>query len=101
MDPQHTQFMQRAISLALKGKGWVHPNPLVGCVMVKEGNIISEGFHGRYGGSHAEIEALQKAGSKAKGAILYINLEPCVHWGKTPPCAPALIKAGIKKIYVS
>src|ERR1044071_92937 len=101
MTSSHTHFMQRALTLALKGKGWVHPNPLVGCVLVKGGRIIGEGFHARFGGPHAEIEALRKAGSKAKGSTLYINLEPCSHWGKTPPCVPALIKAGIKQVYVS
>src|SRR5262245_60302113 len=101
MKNQHTRFMQRAIALAQKGKIGAHPNPLVGCVLVKNNRIISEGFHAHYGGDHAEIVALKKVGPKAKGATLYINLEPCVHWGKTPPCSPALIQAGIKQIYVS
>ncbi len=101
MTTNHARFMQRALSLAQKGKGKVHPNPLVGCVLVKNGKIIGEGHHARYGGPHAEIVALQKAGSHAKGSTLYINLEPCAHWGKTPPCAPALIEAGIREAFIS
>ncbi len=101
MTATHSRFMKRALALALKGKGEVHPNPLVGCVLVKGGKIVGEGFHAKYGGPHAEVVALQDAGPKAKGATAYINLEPCTHWGKTPPCAPALRKAGIKEAYVS
>lgn len=93
--------MQRALSLARKGLGRVSPNPCVGAVLVKGQKIISEGFHPYCGGPHGEIVALRKAGKKAKGASLYINLEPCTHWGKTPPCAPEVIKAGIKKAYIS
>lgn len=98
---KHRLYMQRAISLALKGKGWVHPNPLVGCVLVKNGRVIAEGYHGRFGGPHAEQVALAKAGSAARGSTAYVNLEPCVHWGKTPPCAPALVSAGVREVHVA
>lgn len=93
--------MQRALTLAAKGQGHVHPNPVVGCVVVKNQKIIGEGFHARYGGPHAEIEALRKAGSHAVGATVYLTLEPCTHWGKTPPCAPALVKSGIKELFIA
>lgn len=91
-------FMRRAISLAKRGFPKATPNPLVGCVLVKNGRIIAEGFHQQFGGPHAEIEALRKAGAKAKGAVAYVNLEPCSHAGKTPPCTEALKAAGIKKV---
>ncbi len=92
-------FMQRALTLAARGKGRTSPNPLVGAVVVKGNRIISEGYHKKAGTQHAEILALKKAGSKAKGATLYINLEPCCHTDKkTPPCTKSIIKAGIKKV---
>lgn len=97
----HAGYMQRALRLALRGKGWVHPNPLVGCVLVSRNRVVGEGYHARYGGPHAEQVALAKAGSKARGATAYVNLEPCTHWGKTPPCAPSLRAAGIREIYVA
>lgn len=93
--------MQRALSLAERGRERVHPNPLVGCVIVKKGRIIAEGYHAYYGGPHAEIVALRKAGKKAQGATLYVTLEPCSHWGKTPPCAPEIIKSGLKKAVIA
>jgi diaminohydroxyphosphoribosylaminopyrimidine deaminase/5-amino-6-(5-phosphoribosylamino)uracil reductase len=82
-------------------KGNTSPNPLVGCVIVKKGKIIAEGYHEKFGGLHAEINALNKAGEKAKGAEMYVSLEPCNHYGKTPPCVDAIIKAGIKKVVVA
>ncbi|MDH5662540.1 MAG: bifunctional diaminohydroxyphosphoribosylaminopyrimidine deaminase/5-amino-6-(5-phosphoribosylamino)uracil reductase RibD [Elusimicrobiota bacterium] len=94
------KFMHKAIALARKGSFRASPNPKVGCVLVKKGRIISQGRHQHFGGRHAEINALRKAGAKAKGSTMYINLEPCVHYGKTPPCTVAIIKAGIKKIVV-
>ncbi|MDZ4164917.1 MAG: bifunctional diaminohydroxyphosphoribosylaminopyrimidine deaminase/5-amino-6-(5-phosphoribosylamino)uracil reductase RibD [Smithellaceae bacterium] len=84
-------FMKRAIALAKRGAGRVSPNPLVGAVFVKDGRIIAEGFHRRYGGPHAEIDALGKAGEPIEGTTLYVNLEPCCHQGKTPPCVEAII----------
>ncbi|MBM4305935.1 MAG: bifunctional diaminohydroxyphosphoribosylaminopyrimidine deaminase/5-amino-6-(5-phosphoribosylamino)uracil reductase RibD [Deltaproteobacteria bacterium] len=94
------RWMRRALRLAEKGRGRTSPNPMVGAVLVREGRIVGEGYHMRAGEPHAEINALQKAGGEAKGATLYINLEPCTHHGKTPPCAPALIQAGIKRAVV-
>jgi len=92
--------MNRALELAVRGKGWVSPNPCVGCVIVKGNRIIGEGYHQKFGGPHAEILALRNAGPKARGATMYLTLEPCTHWGKTPPCAPEIRNAGIKKVYL-
>jgi len=94
------QFMQKAIALARKGSFRVSPNPKVGCVLVKKGKVISRGSHRHFGGRHAEINALRKAGVRAKGSTMYINLEPCRHYGKTPPCTEAIKKAGVKKVVV-
>ncbi len=96
------KFMFRALLLAAKGEGKVSPNPLVGAVVVKNGKIIGEGYHGFFGGPHAEVNAL--AGVDAKGATLYITLEPCSHSGtgkKTPPCVPLIIKKGIKRVVIA
>lgn len=87
--------------LAKKGLGKTSPNPMVGCVIVKNGRIIGDGYHKKAGFPHAEIEALNKAGKDAKGATLYVNLEPCSHYGRTPPCTDAIIKAGIKRVVAS
>ena len=89
-------FMREALRLAEKGAGWTNPNPMVGAVIVKGRRIIARGFHKRAGRSHAEVEALKEAGEEARGATLYVNLEPCTHFGKTPPCVDAIIQAGIK-----
>ena len=98
-----TLFMQRALELAERGKGQVRPNPLVGCVIVHDKKIIGEGFHQNYGGPHAEVHALD---SVVKAELLpystvYVSLEPCSHWGKTPPCANLLIEKGIKLVQVA
>lgn len=99
---QDEKFMHRALFLAKKGRGLVEPNPYVGCVVVKDGKIISEGFHRSFGSWHAEIEALKKlTPTQARGTTLYVNLEPCVHFGKTPPCVPAIIRSGVSKVVVS
>lgn len=90
--------MRRAVQLAALGEGWVEPNPMVGCVVVKAGRIVGEGFHQRFGGPHAEVLALQQAGEAARGATLYVTLEPCCHHGKTPPCTRAIIAAGIQRV---
>jgi diaminohydroxyphosphoribosylaminopyrimidine deaminase / 5-amino-6-(5-phosphoribosylamino)uracil reductase len=90
--------MKRALSLAQTQGGYVSPNPKVGAVVVKDGKIVAEGAHQQYGGPHAEIVALKKAGSKAKGATLYVTLEPCSHYGKTPPCVDSVIEAGVVKV---
>ena len=92
--------MRRAIELAKKGGGYVHPNPLVGCVVVNDGEIIAEGYHEKYGEYHAERNALTRCQSETKGASLYVTLEPCCHYGKTPPCTEIIIEKGIKKVYV-
>ncbi len=94
-------FMRMALSLAKKGAGKTHPNPMVGAVIVKEGRIISTGYHRAFGAPHAEAEAIKKAGKQARGATLYVNLEPCCHQGKTPPCCEAIWRAGIKRVVVA
>ena len=89
--------MLRALELARKGK--TSPNPMVGAVLVKNNRIIAEGFHSRAGGPHAEVVALRKAGGKARGADLYVNLEPCCHIGRTPPCTDAIIQSGVTRVF--
>ncbi len=96
-----TWHMHRALELAIHGQGYVEPNPMVGCVIVKGAEIIAEGWHRKFGQAHAEIEALHMAGSRAAGATLYVTLEPCCHYGKTPPCTKALIAAGIQRVVVA
>lgn len=91
-------FMRRALKLARRGRGTVEPNPLVGAVIVRDGRIVGEGWHERFGGPHAEIEALRAAGDAARGGTLYVTLEPCCHHGKTPPCTDALLEAGIRRV---
>ncbi len=93
--------MNRAIQLARKGLFTTHPNPRVGCVIVKNTQIIGEGFHYKAGKGHAEVNALKQAGDAAKNATCYVTLEPCCHHGKTPPCADALIKAGVSEVIVA
>jgi diaminohydroxyphosphoribosylaminopyrimidine deaminase/5-amino-6-(5-phosphoribosylamino)uracil reductase len=93
-------WMKRALRLAEKGGGRTSPNPMVGAVLVKDDEVVGEGYHAKAGEAHAEIVALKKAGEKAKGAILYLNLEPCTHYGKTPPCAPQVIEAGVKHVVI-
>ncbi|MFA4972267.1 MAG: bifunctional diaminohydroxyphosphoribosylaminopyrimidine deaminase/5-amino-6-(5-phosphoribosylamino)uracil reductase RibD [bacterium] len=91
-------FMERAIELALKGAGRTSPNPMVGAVVVRGGRIVGEGFHRRAGAPHAEINALKAAGSKARGADLYVTLEPCCNQGRTPPCTAAIARAGVRRV---
>jgi diaminohydroxyphosphoribosylaminopyrimidine deaminase/5-amino-6-(5-phosphoribosylamino)uracil reductase len=91
-------FMRLALQLAEKGRGKTSPNPMVGAVVVKGNRILSQGYHRRYGGPHAEAVALKACGEKAKSATLYINLEPCCHFGNTPPCTDLIIRSGIKKV---
>lgn len=97
----HHKFMRQALNLAKKGKYSVAPNPMVGCVIVKDNQVIATGYHKKPGCNHAEIEALNQAGSQAIGASLYVNLEPCCHYGRTPPCVNAIISSGIKKVYIA
>jgi diaminohydroxyphosphoribosylaminopyrimidine deaminase/5-amino-6-(5-phosphoribosylamino)uracil reductase len=96
---QHRIFMQRALALARQAEGYTSPNPVVGAVVAKEGQIVGEGYHRRAGAPHAEVEALQTAAALAQGAILYVTLEPCNHYGRTPPCTEAIIKAGISEVF--
>ncbi|HCT5821895.1 TPA: bifunctional diaminohydroxyphosphoribosylaminopyrimidine deaminase/5-amino-6-(5-phosphoribosylamino)uracil reductase RibD [Citrobacter sedlakii] len=91
-------YMARALKLAARGRFTTHPNPNVGCVIVKEGEIVGEGYHHRAGEPHAEVHALRMAGEKAKGATAYVTLEPCSHHGRTPPCCDALIAAGVSRV---
>src|SRR5689334_13402121 len=91
-------FMQRALAVAERGRGLTSPNPLVGAVIVRDGRVLGEGAHLRAGGAHAEVEALRAAGETARGATLYVTLEPCAHQGRTPPCAPAVVAAGISRV---
>ena len=93
--------MSKAICLAKRGHGFVEPNPMVGCIITNpQGEIVGRGFHEKFGEAHAEINALKEAGKKATGGTAYVTLEPCNHQGKTPPCATALIKAGIRKVII-
>ncbi len=93
------KMMRRALALARRGVGKTSPNPAVGCVIVKDGEIVSEGWHKKAGGPHAEVNALAMAGARSKGADAYVTLEPCSHFGKTPPCADALIEAGVARVF--
>ncbi len=88
-------YMLYAIELAKKGIGYVNPNPLVGAVIVKNDSIIAEGWHQKYGGPHAEINAFSNAKCDTTGADMYVTLEPCAHYGKTPPCTKAIVEHGI------
>lgn len=94
-------FMERAVELAWQGRGWTSPNPMVGAVVVADGQIVGEGFHPQAGKPHAEIFALDAAGELSAGATLYITLEPCAHHGRTPPCVDRLIESGIKRVVVA
>jgi len=94
-------FMRRALDLAARARGRTSPNPLVGAVVVKDGQIIGEGYHRRAGEPHAEVIALREAGERARDATLYVTLEPCNHQGRTPPCTEAVIRAGISKVYAA
>ena len=94
------QYMRRAISLAKKGVGHVNPNPLVGAVIVKDNKIIGEGYHEKFGGLHAERNALASCQESAQEATIYVTLEPCCHYGKTPPCTEAIIESGIKRVVI-
>lgn len=96
----HQYFMQRAIQLAAKGLGRTSPNPVVGAVLVKNKRVVGEGFHQKAGGPHAEVLALAEAGEHARGATMYVSLEPCCHHGRTPPCVPEIVRAGVASVVV-
>ncbi|MHB8907125.1 MAG: bifunctional diaminohydroxyphosphoribosylaminopyrimidine deaminase/5-amino-6-(5-phosphoribosylamino)uracil reductase RibD [Melioribacteraceae bacterium] len=102
IDSKDYEYIQKCFELARNGRGLVSPNPLVGAVIVKDGEIISEGYHKKYGGNHAEAEAILTTEQDLTGATLYCNLEPCCHTDKqTPPCVPLIIKSGIKRVVIS
>lgn len=92
------RFMRLALRLARRGEGRVEPNPMVGCVLVKSGEVVGRGYHRKFGGPHAEVLALRQAGVKARGSTAYVTLEPCNYFGKTPPCTEALIRAGVRRV---
>ncbi len=101
MNPRDdSKYMAMAMQLALKAQGQTSPNPLVGAVIVKNNQVIAQGFHRRCGLDHAEVDALKKAKARAQGATLYVTLEPCGHFGRTPPCIQAIIESGIKEVVV-
>jgi diaminohydroxyphosphoribosylaminopyrimidine deaminase / 5-amino-6-(5-phosphoribosylamino)uracil reductase len=97
----HERWMRRALDLARRGEGMTRPNPPVGAVVVRGSRAVGEGHHRRAGGPHAEIEALRQAGAKAEGGTLYVTLEPCSTWGRTPPCTDAILAAGLRTVVVS
>jgi len=96
----HEYYMRLALKLAQKGRGFVSPNPLVGALIVKDGQIIGRGYHQRYGDHHAEVNAFQDAGKNVAGATLYVTLEPCCHKGKTPPCVDSILEHKIKRVII-
>jgi|TARA_B100001971_G_C18141126_1_gene510445 diaminohydroxyphosphoribosylaminopyrimidine deaminase/5-amino-6-(5-phosphoribosylamino)uracil reductase len=96
----HKKYLEMAIKLAEKGRGKVSPNPLVGCLIIKRGRIVGRGYHKKAGDHHAEVNALKEAGKKAKDSILYCTLEPCSHWGKTPPCTEQIVQSGVREIVI-
>ena len=96
--PDDGAWMRRALALAERGWGQTAPNPMVGAVVVRDGAVVGEGWHAHFGAPHAEIEALRAAGERARGATLYVSLEPCNHFGKTPPCTDAILAAGVHRV---
>ncbi len=98
LSPADQAHLEWARKIARRGWGHVHPNPMVGCVLVRDDRIVGEGYHAAFGGPHAEIVALEDAKSQAEGATAYVSLEPCNHTGKTPPCSEALIRAGVRRV---
>lgn len=101
IDPKDEVFMKQALTLANKGMGWTNPNPMVGAVLVKNGRVIGKGYHKKAGLDHAEIEALKSSKVSPQGSTLYVNLEPCCHFGKTPPCVDAIIEANVASVICS
>ena len=97
----HEFFMKMALNLAKKGQGYTSPNPMLGAVIVKDGKVKGKGYHRSFGQAHAEVNAIDDAGAQARGATLYVNLEPCNHTGRTPPCTGKILEAGIKRVVVA
>lgn len=100
-DSRDAEYMRRALALAERGWGQTAPNPMVGAVVVNGDEVVGEGWHERFGGPHAEVNALRAAGDRARGATLYVTLEPCNHWGQTPPCTDAIVAAGVTRVVVA
>ena len=100
-DDRAGRWMCMALDLAVRGRGFVEPNPMVGAVLVRDNIVVGVGWHQKFGACHAEIEALKQAGAKARGSYLFVSLEPCSHHGKTPPCASAILNSGISKVFVA
>ena len=98
ISPVDLRHLQRALEIGRRGWGRVHPNPTVGCVLVRDGEVVGEGWHSDLGGPHAEVHALREAGERARGATVYVSLEPCDHFGRTPPCSAALLDAGVARV---
>jgi diaminohydroxyphosphoribosylaminopyrimidine deaminase/5-amino-6-(5-phosphoribosylamino)uracil reductase len=98
LNAEDDAYMERALYLAARGLYTTDPNPRVGCILVRDGRVVGEGWHERAGQAHAEVAALEAAGPAAQGATAYVTLEPCNHHGRTPPCADALIAAGIRRV---
>ncbi len=98
---EDVQWMRRALLEAAKGLGSVEPNPMVGALVVSDNQLVGAGYHKRFGGPHAEVNALNEAGGRARGATLYVTLEPCCHFGKTPPCTDAILAAKIARVVVA
>ena len=97
----HKKYMELTIKLAEKAKGLTSPNPMVGCIVVKRGRIVGKGFHRKAGTEHAEVLALNEAGKKAVNSTLYVNVEPCSHWGRTPPCTEKIVESGVREVIVA
>jgi len=96
----HRKYMELALKLAEKGKGNVSPNPLVGALIVKRGRVVGRGWHRKCGEAHAEVCALKEAGKKSRQSIMYVTLEPCSHWGRTPPCTEKIVEAGVREVVI-
>ena len=94
-------WMKQAIALALQGQYSTKPNPNVGCVIVKDGQLLGTGYHPKAGQPHAEVFAMREAGEQTQGATAYVTLEPCVHYGRTPPCAKGLVEAGVARVVIA
>jgi len=97
----YNQFMQQALELAARGRGYTSPNPMVGAVVVQDGKVVGKGYHHAAGEAHAEVNAIDDAGSKARNATIFVTLEPCNHFGRTPPCTEKILAAGLKKVVVA
>jgi diaminohydroxyphosphoribosylaminopyrimidine deaminase/5-amino-6-(5-phosphoribosylamino)uracil reductase len=100
LDEMDAKFMKEALRQARKGLGRTSPNPAVGAIVVRDGRILAKGYHRKAGLAHAEVEALSKLGGTADGGTLYVNLEPCNHYGRTPPCTEAILGSGLKRVVV-